>query len=132
MSTYDTTNTTPFRHPDGAAFDPLTDLLQLTDFYVTNGGRLLSVSDALARGHLVPSDLTFVACGFEPQVEWGALLFASIPEAPWAGVTGVGQTAATDGVQKRRTKKATKPTHASLCALRHMMGKSSGSPKRWL
>jgi hypothetical protein len=131
MSTYDTSHGNPFRHHDGSTFNISTDTLDLTDLYVTARGRLMPVQDALKSGHLLPSVLIYVATKFNPQIEWGAMLTRDIAPAPWAGVR-IGQTAATTGTEKRRAKKDTKPTHASMCALRNMMGKQSGSPKRWM
>jgi hypothetical protein len=129
MNVHDhTTHTTRFRHADGTAIDLSTTKLTLEDLYISFRGPL-PIHEAFTKG-LLPHDLDNIPTCFEPGVEWGAAMTRNIPAPGWAGVR-IGTSAAGTGMDTRKAKK-TKPTHASMCALRNMMGKSSGSPKRWM
>lgn len=125
MSTIDN-----FFNANGSRFNAATDLLELHSFTIA-AARAMTVEDALRKGHLHPSSLDDIPTSFSPHAAWGALLTRDIPEAPWRGVR-VGQTALTDGAEKRRATKKVMPTHASMSALRAMLAQSSQSPKRYM
>jgi uncharacterized membrane protein len=117
-----------FFNADGSRFNAADDTLELTDFTIA-AALAVTIEQALLRGFLTPTDLDGVPCAFEPHATYGALLCASIPEAPWKGIRGVGTSAAGTAMETRKAKKQP-ATHKEPCLRRTALGKSSGSPKR--